>query len=142
MPPLAASLVLAHEHRVWHECETRRTNTADLLHIFDASEAFEKLNAIPVPHDGQGGCLRLPLLAPRGMRGFEKPDLAQRLGVMPGYPRPLPELPAARERALEGPPTPGATRLVEELITVPTHGLLTLQDKTRVVQALADYDRG
>ncbi len=135
MPPLAASLVLAHEREAVRESEVRKRNARDLLNRLAPLTASGTLVPIRGPDEGEPGYLRLPLLVPGGMTAFRNPEAARVRGIMPGYPRPLPELPAARERTLAGPPTPGAERLVADLITLPTHRMVTIADKKRAVGA-------
>jgi len=136
MPELAAALVLAHDREARRESETRKHNATEILEILATSEAYDSLVPIRAPAGGEAGYLRLPVLASHGMDGFPDADAARAQGVMPGYPRALPDLPASRERAIAGPPTPGATRLVREVITLPTHGLVTSADKAQVVETM------
>jgi perosamine synthetase len=139
MPQLAAALVLAHDLEALRESEVRKYNAADTLQHLVESGACAAVMAVRAPAGGEAGYLRLPVLAPRGMDGFRDRGAAGVRGVMPGYPRSLPELPAAREHRVAGPPTPGAGRLVRELVTLPTHGLLKYPDKARVLDALTSY---
>jgi perosamine synthetase len=139
MPELAAALVVAHDPEALRESDTRRRNAAEILELLAAPEASDIFKPVRAPAGGEAGYLRLPVLVATGMDGFPDPDKARSRGVMPGYPRALPDLPAASERCVAGRPTPGATRLVSELITLPTHGLLTPSDRSSVRDVLASY---
>jgi dTDP-4-amino-4,6-dideoxygalactose transaminase len=57
------------------------------------------------------------------------------LGIAPGYPGPLPELPALRQAVA---PTrwPGAALLTSNLVTVPTHRWVADNDVARLLVAL------
>jgi len=139
MPEMSAALALAHDVQARRECETRRRNAAEILDLLAASQASGTFVPIRAPTGGEAGYLRFPLLVPLGMGGIPDADAARARGVMPGYPRALPDLPASRARFVAGPPTPGATRLVRELVTLPTHGLLTSRDRGGVRDAFASY---
>lgn len=95
-------------------------------------EELEDLPGIGLPEapaDGRSGALRLPALVP--VRGGGAPAL----GIMPGYPALLDGIPAFRRRLEPGsPPTPGAARLRDELVTLPTHGLVTRRDLDAVLR--------
>jgi len=142
MPALAASVVLVHELEALRESETRKRNAENWLGRLDRSAAAGVLIPIRVPDGAEPGYLRLPLLTPGGIASLPQSSQARGWGIMPGYPRPLPEVPASRTRTLQGPATPGAKRLVVELLTLPTHGLLARKDRSPIVQTLGDLQRG
>ncbi len=142
MPRLAASLVLAHDGEALRECEVRKRNAAELLGQLEASEAASSFTLLHPPPDGEAGYLRLPVLAAGGMSGFADPEAARSLGVMPGYPRPLPELPAARERRVEASAIPGAARIVAELVTLPTHRFLTSSGRALAAETVSTLGTG
>ncbi len=141
MPPLSASVALAHAEQALRECEIRRRNAAALLDRLARIHGDGRPGPITVPEGGRAGYLRLPLLTPWGMSGLSDAARARARGVMPGYPRSLPELDAARGRAFPGPPTPAARRLATQLVTAPTHRLLTAADITQIAHELADDGR-
>ena len=63
-----------------------------------------------------------------------------RLGVMPSYPSTLASLPQVRAQlARVARRLPGAEQLVRELVTLPTHSLLTEGDRKALPCLLADY---
>lgn len=80
---------------------------------------------------GVPGYLRFPILV-RDANAILSNREARRLGIAAGYPTPLSALPPIRERMAN--PTasfPGATRLATELVTLPTHSLVTSDDRAR-----------
>jgi dTDP-4-amino-4,6-dideoxygalactose transaminase len=89
--------------------------------------------------DSRPSYLRLPVLW-RG-NGPREAQIAMptRLGVMPGYPKPLSALLATRSQAT-GPEVglDGAAWLASSLFTLPTHGLLTERDLVRLEEWIRD----
>lgn len=142
MAPLAAALALASRPSADAEAE-RRIETAEHL----VSRLRDRLGSrwgpafrVPVvPEDGRPGYLRLPVLTPSGMEGFAPGSRVERLGIMPGYPVPLPRLPPLSEVSLGPSAAPGATELTQRLVTLPTHSLLARQDMDAIVRAFEDY---
>jgi dTDP-4-amino-4,6-dideoxygalactose transaminase len=84
----------------------------------------------PVPVEaGDPGFLRLPAVLTAGGPWEAAQGRAQRLGVTRGYPTTLAALPSLGPRLMGAVPLlPGATRLAESLVTLPTHGLLAEGD--------------
>ena len=122
----AAMALLETEQDAEREASVRRTNADELLRAITGNH---KLKPVSVPSGGTAGYLRLPVRAPRGMQTFESPSRAGVLGIAPSYPSVLSELPQlAGQRAGEAGSFPGARTLVRELVTLPTHSLLTLDD--------------
>ena len=62
------------------------------------------------------------------------------LGIVPGYPSTIAALPPVRKR-LVGNETqwPGAEELVAQLVTLPTHSLLTASERDEVLHVLDRY---
>lgn len=92
-------------------------------------------------HEGVAGYLRYPVRLTRGLNGFgEHREHARRLGIAPTYPATLAELPAVQER-LRGRVGrwTGAQTLVRELVTLPTHSLVTEEARARILELLAGY---
>jgi len=139
IPPMAAAMVLAHDEDARRECDVRKKNAAELLARLELGGVLERLSPVRPPEGAEPGYLRLPLLTPSGMAGFADEDAARAAGIMPGYPRTLPELSAAKASSVAGPPTPGADRLVGGLVTLPTHRLLSRRDKRRIQEVLGRY---
>ncbi|MCG6957571.1 MAG: hypothetical protein LJF04_16395, partial [Gemmatimonadetes bacterium] len=139
IPPLAAAMVLAHDEDARLECGVRKKNAAELLARLELGGLLERLSPLQLPEGAEPGYLRFPLVTPSGMAGFPDQAAARAAGIMPGYPRPLPELPAAKASSLAGPPTPGAERLAQHLVTLPTHRLLSRRDKRRIQKVVGGY---
>jgi dTDP-4-amino-4,6-dideoxygalactose transaminase len=83
--------------------------------------------------------LRLPFLL---QSSTEKQKLyalsrARGLGLSPAYPTPVSEIPGVR-LAAEGQQFPSARRVAANLMTIPTHHLVSRQDR----QAIAELCRG
>jgi hypothetical protein len=91
---------------------------------------------------GRPGWLRYPILRAGGWAGLRDPSAARALGLAPGYPRPLTKLPQVAALLPAGcaqRPTPGGDELAGLLITLPTHSLLTLSERSAVIGMLGDY---
>jgi dTDP-4-amino-4,6-dideoxygalactose transaminase len=106
------------------ESKTRRANAAAWLEALDPARA----TPIRVPPDSKPGYLRFPVRLRGGLAGLSGAGRALRLGAAPGYPLTLARLTAVRER-LQLPHGashwPGAEELVQQLVTLPTHSLVT-----------------
>jgi hypothetical protein len=90
----------------------------------------------PVP-GALPGYLRLPLRIPGGA-AFAKSAVVRRFGIAPGYPSTLGKLSALRSRLQGGDRSyPGAEVLVRELVTLPTHPLVSPPDRERIFDLLA-----
>jgi dTDP-4-amino-4,6-dideoxygalactose transaminase len=117
------------------EAEGRRRNAARL------AQAVRLTKAGVVPAGWEGGSpgwLRLPLVASDWVRRAAEAAHARRLGVWPGYPRLLLDLPGFGARVrYAGDSFPGAQVLAERLVTLPTHRLLNSGDLSRLEQWLA-----
>jgi dTDP-4-amino-4,6-dideoxygalactose transaminase len=97
---------------------------------------------ITIPPDGVAGWLRFPLLLSSTARARADGREARRLGIAPGYPRPLTTLPPVLERLdpqCRAWRWPGAEHLAERLVTLPTHSLLTAEERVKVVVELDRY---
>ncbi len=112
--------------QVQAEAEIRRRHAHRLLGQLAGSH---RLAQITPPARAEPGYLRLPLLAAAGAYAALCAPAARALGVMPGYPRPLGELPGFGGRVQNpGAGFPGASRLAEGLVTVPVHSKLSERD--------------
>jgi len=116
------------------EAAVRRVNAeAMLARLAPDSPA----RAVTPPRAGTPGFLRLPLRVPGGLAGFAEPARARRLGVMPGYPTTLAALGAVRERLTRPHGRwPGAEELVRDLVTLPTHSLVSPAERDELVRLL------
>ena len=103
-----------------------------------AARAGERVFAPPA--GCEAGWLRLPVLS-RG-RARAETRAARALGIMPGYPRALCDLPGFAARCLNaGDDFPGARELAASLYTLPTHGLLSEGDLRRLEDWLCAVPR-
>lgn len=93
-------------------------------------------SSFETPHAGAAACsgdLRLPVLPGNGTHGAVHDTGAAGLGVARGYPLPLNRLEGFGPRWTPGNSHfPGASRLAAELITLPTHSLLSADDVRRL----------
>ena len=84
---------------------------------------------VDVPAGHVPGYLRLPVIATPRAREEAMAPAARRLGVMPGYPASLAELPVCRTRCVNADAGfPGARTLVMRLVTLPTHSRVSERD--------------
>jgi perosamine synthetase len=123
LPRTAARLLLHDVAASREESDGRRRRAEQLLAAITVSARVQTIRPLPgaVP-----GYLRLPLRLTAGFAGLRQPEVAQRLGAARSYPHPLSDLAGVRERLLDaGRRYPGAEQLARELITLPTHSLLT-----------------
>ena len=128
LPRAQARVVLESLAGADAEAEVRRRR-AEAYH---AAVGAAGVTAVNGPAAGRPGYLRFPVL----LEPTVTPD-ASVLGVMPGYPRALVDLPAmvARSRS-HGAVFPGARMLTTQLRTAPTHSRLAESDVRRVVEWL------
>ena len=111
----------------------RQSNAERLSDFLSSHRATGKIQTVEVPSDGNASYLRFPvLLAPSLSMDLRSPDTGK-LGIAAGYPRTLPELPQLGELTTEsGREFPGAVQLARNLMTFPTHSLLTPSDFRRI----------
>jgi perosamine synthetase len=133
MTPMSAEMALRSAVRATAESEIRKANARML-----AEQIPSRLLRITPHPQGRAGYLRFPMLLPKGMRSFAGIASAERLGIAPSYPLPLAKLPVLAARIRGEKRAPGADRLAEQLITLPTHSRLSQRDIARIVAALAD----
>ncbi len=110
----------------------RRANAAG----FRTRLGGEALPAVGLPY------LRFPVLAASAQareRLFEA-SRAAGLGLSPMYPFAVADIEELRS-AFAGEAFPGARRLAETLVTVPTHGMLTVADRAAICELLAGHVR-
>lgn len=136
MDAFTAALVLATAQAADDEAAKRRCAACRWR---ESLTGLGGVRAIDEPVDGAAGYLRFPLRVERGGALLASRPDARRLGIAPSYPTPLHELPAVRTR-LETTAAryPGATTLARELMTLPTHSLLSPHD----IRAIVDLVRG
>ena len=94
-------------------------------------EARAELKVPVVPAGGDAGFLRLPVVM--GEKAGQEAAGLRDLGVMPGYPKALCDLPGFAERTIQtGEEFPGARRLARSLYTLPTHSRLSDDSLARI----------
>jgi len=113
------------------EAEARRRNASVLLHRLRGGPG----HLVSPPAGARPGWLRLPLRLPdRPSVDLAVDPRARSLGVYPGYPLVLGDLPGFARRLVEREtPMPGARTLARELVTLPTHGALKTADLERIL---------
>jgi len=119
------------------EASVRRAHAARLL-----ARHADGLAPIGVPEGAEPGYLRLPFVASPARRAAADSAESRSLGIMPGYPQALCDLPGFAERIVNSDDAfPGARTLAERLLTLPTHSLLSPRDLTRLEEWLARGSR-
>lgn len=131
MPEWAAAVVGALWAGSMNEGEVRR-GYAEAWSVALARRT--NVRAFTVREGTVPGWLRFPVLVdnPASLLG----DDARRLGVMPGYPGLLADLPLAPGRLANSGPWAGASHLASRLRTLPTHSLLRADDVAAIVRLL------
>ena len=139
MPPVAAALLQESRALAMREASIRRVNGASLQ--ADTGSMPHLRVVLPV-HGATPGHLRFPVRVPRGFGGFSDPRRATLLGIARGYPATLDRLPAVVQRmagAAGSAQWPGAEELVRTLITLPTHSLVTMAERSETLGLLESY---
>ncbi len=133
----AASLLRDTLESAEAEGRARRSNAEDWLRGISFSS---HVRPVCCPAGGTSGFLRLPLRLSRGLGGFSSQRRASRLGIAASYPSTLPALEPVRPLvARANGPYPGAEELVDQLVTLPTHSLLSLEEKREVLHLANTY---
>ncbi len=135
LPGSAARALRVSWRQVDADAGLRRRHAARLLDLLRASRAFRAIHPVP---GAEPGYLRLPVLCEPAARERAGQRAARRLGIQPGYPKPLGSLDALRNRGgYGGGPFPGAEMLSERLCTFPTHRLVGERDFARLESWIA-----
>lgn len=102
------------------------------------SRASNGIRAVRPPAGSVPGYLRLPLLIRGGENGLPDARKSTRLGICSGYPATLGSLADVRQRmdSRACANWPGAEELVRDLVTLPTHSLVTSRERDAQVQLL------
>jgi dTDP-4-amino-4,6-dideoxygalactose transaminase len=117
------------------EASVRRAHAARLL-----ERCGPGLAVVRQPAGAEPGYLRLPFLAAPAVRAAAESTEARALGIMPGYPRALCDLPAFGERVLHrGEGYAGARMLAGRLVTLPTHSQLSETDMAALEASVASW---
>jgi dTDP-4-amino-4,6-dideoxygalactose transaminase len=139
MSRAAAGAALATHSRSLAEARRRRAAAEWLNEEIGANRSFQRITSAAGP-DASPGYLRFPVLAQRGLAGFADRSGAERVGVAPTYPRRLDELPELASSIVNrGAGFPGASRLVEELVTFPSHSLTSAADRKVLSGLIREY---
>lgn len=130
-PGPATRVTLGILNKTWtlgdSDTEARRQNAAALLASIEQSAPG--LSTVVPPPDSYPSYLRLPLLASPTRHEVSATRQARRLGIAPSYPKPLNRLERSGSLCLNrATDFPGADMLARQLITLPTHSLLTARD--------------
>lgn len=115
------------------EVERRRKNAAILAGAVRGGEVGQ----IPRTMEGDASWLRFPIVATESLRARADVPEARKLGIAPGYPQLLVDLPGFPARVRNRTDNfPGARLLATRLITLPTHSLMTQRDLQALVRWL------
>ncbi|MGH7532929.1 MAG: hypothetical protein ACREL4_06540, partial [Gemmatimonadales bacterium] len=130
----AAALLADTHDAAADEGAVRRARGAELA--LALSEA-RHVTTIAIPPDGTAGYLRFPVRLPRGLGTISDRPRAVRLGVARGYPGSIADLVPVRARLIRlarDRTWPGAAALARELVTLPTHSLLTRDEFSDLIR--------
>lgn len=134
LPRAAAGLLLRDIGPSQREAAERRLRAEGLLVAMHHAPQVRTIQPLPgaVP-----GYLRLPVCVKGGLDALANGAAARRLGIERSYPKPLSDLPAVQERLVGSVREwPGAAELARDLITLPTHSLLSARDMELVARAV------
>lgn len=133
MSRTAAALLIASKAAADADVSHRRGNAKEYARsITAATDAVTSV--IGGRADANSGALRFPLRR-RGGWGRLHLTAAPSLGAAPGYPTSLQQLPALRPSVTNASDVcPGAELLASELVTLPTHGGVTMQERRNLIE--------
>ena len=98
-------------------------------------EAFNDKGVIPIPAGGSAVYTRFPLMAKQG----QIPAELKRLGVRRMYPKAIADEDNIKHHFANDPvPTPGASQIARNLITLPTHMGITETLAREIAQKVQD----
>lgn len=139
MSSAATALVIGTCNDAVREARTRREIAATWRDGLTINGALRPIDA---PAGGAAGFLRFPVRAiGAGPRVRELLDRGRRLGIAQSYPTTLAQIPALRTRMIEPSiRTPGADSLVRELVTLPTHSLLSAEDRRAILSLCRSFN--
>lgn len=135
MGRFTAALVIHSRAAAQREAEARRRNGGALA---AAVEQLRSVTPVRIPDAGASpGFLRFPVRVRGGFSQLAARDRLARLGAAPSYPRPLARLTEISTRLVtRNHRFAGAELLAGELVTVPSHSLLTARDRQQVLRLL------
>ena len=134
MSRAAAAMLLASRARALREVPARRQTAA----WYHAQVSVSGI-ATPVltPSGHEPGYLRFPVRVRGGFSALPDRRRARALGIAPAYPSLLNALRPIRDRLVWEQPLSGAAAIQRELVTLPTHSLLTTEERADIVALLA-----
>jgi dTDP-4-amino-4,6-dideoxygalactose transaminase len=130
----AAAALLATRNAALKEADARKS----IANLFlEGIGELPSVRTISIPLNSTAGFLRFPLRLPRGMASLRSEERARMLGIASTYPAILPQLPQIAGRRVDSRSVfPGATKLVEQLITLPTHSFVSMRDVEDILRLL------
>ena len=134
MSRTAAAMVLATAALAEQEAMIRQANAKALV---KSIAGISRVRNVRIGRESIPGYLRLPVRLPKGMASFSSTGEALKLGIAPSYPAvlaDLPQLAVKRDGARKS--FTGARTLVDELVTLPTHSLLTASDIAAIAETV------
>ncbi len=141
IPSFCAALAMATGEASTVAVLGRRERARKIQALLGPDKPSPTLRPVRSLAGGESSYLRLPVLCSEALKPLLASREARPQGIVPGYPRPLLELPAAGvllTRATEG--YPGARELSRLLFTLPTHSLLHRKDFARMATMLGSTD--
>ena len=138
MSRAAAAMLLASRQRALSEIAVRRATAAWYDEHLKSASAVLRVTSAP---DHLPGYLRYPVRLPGGLGGLSDRRRARALGIGTAYPSLLGTLGAIRPRLHCPHRVPGAARIQRELVTLPTHSLLTAGERDAIAELLASSTR-
>jgi dTDP-4-amino-4,6-dideoxygalactose transaminase len=139
MTAFSAALLRASKDAADAESVQRRANARELL---DDLPLGTHVQSVVAPANAECGYLRLPIRITGGWDDLAGVGPARRLGIAPTYPTTLAALAQVRARLRSSGPWPGAEKLVREMITLPTHSLVTSREREIILDLLVRWQRG
>ncbi|MFQ5705597.1 MAG: DegT/DnrJ/EryC1/StrS family aminotransferase [Gemmatimonadales bacterium] len=127
----------------WEASEAEAATRGEVARrLYEIVAECTGMDNIVVPSNGEAGYLRLPVLVSERVKHHFDSTRARRLGIMPGYPKALADLPGFGDRCVNrGAGFPGARCLANRLFTLPTHSKLTTADIDRIERWLHSVAR-
>jgi perosamine synthetase len=135
MPPRAATVLLATKDAAAREAETRKKTAREYL---NALLKLPSVHLVRTLSQATPGFLRFPLRMDGGYGSLLRRTAVQRWGIAPSYPTTLAALPQIQRVLLpDVRGWPGAEVLAADLLTLPTHSLVTDAERQRLIRFLA-----
>jgi dTDP-4-amino-4,6-dideoxygalactose transaminase len=131
MSAMSVAMVIASTAASDREAAVRRTRGAYYRESLGEVASLRLIDVVP---GATPGYLRFPVLHHGGLASLKNSDGARALGIAPSYPIALSDLPPMRALLATEPLTPGAQELARNLITLPTHSLLSEDDLESILR--------